>query len=258
MNILYILLALGIVGHAINMYCDRILSIFPNGTLKLVNYSKLKEGDYAAKLMEGVSPSVPMRSGVLGVFAIVLEFCGYAALAAYAYQKAPVYGAILFAGTTFACIVSSAYHLKCGLVEYMFLKYGRDERAKGMMLDLMGSGASLRLCSLGMITFYITLMVAIITGAIGFPIWALVFTILPIFIVMFPLQIVGHAAYRRDGVNAWLDVPDLTAKGLLRGHFSPLTVLFLRSPSLARIFCKNHEKSLDKRPDSRYNNQCCG
>ena len=69
MNILYILLALGIVGHAINMYCDRILSIFPNGTLKLVNYSKLKEGDYAAKLMEGVSPSVPLRSGVLGVFA---------------------------------------------------------------------------------------------------------------------------------------------------------------------------------------------
>ena len=178
MNILYILLALGIIGHAINMYCDRILSIFPNGTLKLANYSKLKDGDYAAKLM-------------LGVFAIVLEFCGYAALAAYAYQKAPVYGAILFAGTTFACIVSSAYHLKCGLAEYMFLKYGRDERAKGMMLDMLRSGASLRLCSLGMITFYSTLMVAIITGAIGFPIWALVFTILPIFIVMFPLQIVG-------------------------------------------------------------------
>ena len=170
----------------INIYCDRILSIFPNGTLKLVNYSKLKESDYTAKLMEGVSPNVPMRSGVLGVFSIVLEFCGYAALAAYAYQKAPVYGAI-----PFACIVSSAYHLTCGLAEYMFLKYGRDERAKGMMLDLMGSGASLRLCSLGMITFYITLMVAIITGAIGFPIWALVFTILPIFIVMFPLQIVG-------------------------------------------------------------------
>ena len=35
MNILYILLALGIIGHAINMYCDRILSIFPNGTLHI-------------------------------------------------------------------------------------------------------------------------------------------------------------------------------------------------------------------------------
>lgn len=66
MNILYILLALGIIGHAINMYCDRILSIFPNGTLKLANYSKLKDGDYAAKLMEGVSPSVPMPFGRAG------------------------------------------------------------------------------------------------------------------------------------------------------------------------------------------------
>ena len=200
MNILYILLALGIIGHAINMYCDRILSIFPNGTLKLANYSKLKDGDYAAKLMEGVSPSVPMRSGVLGVFAMANKtFSGYIGgqlvdavlVGGETFVLMLLFGAILFAGTTFACIVSSAYHLKCGLAEYMFLKYGRDERAKGMMLDLMGSGASLRLCSLGMITFYITLMVAIITGAIGFPIWALVFTILPIFLAMFPLQIVG-------------------------------------------------------------------
>ena len=257
MNILYILLALGIIGHAINMYCDRILSIFPNGTLKLANYSKLKDGDYAAKLMEGVSPSVPMRSGVLGVFAIVLEFCGYAALAAYAYQKAPVYGAILFAGTTFAGIVSSAYHLKCGLAEYMFLKYGRDERAKGMMLDLMGSGASLRLCSGD---------AGILRHADGryhhrrdwLPDLGARVHDSPDFHRHVPPANRRHAAYRRDAVNAWLDVPDLTAKGLLRGHFSPLTVLFLRSPSLARIFCKNHENSLDKRPDSRYNNQCCG
>lgn len=236
------------------MYCDRILSIFPNGTLKLVNYSKLKEGDYAAKLMEGVSPSVPMRSGVLGMFSIVLEFCGYAALAAYAYQKAPVYGAILFVGMTFACIVSSAYHLKCGLAEYMFLKYGRDERAKGMMLDLMGSGASLRLCSLG--NDYV------LHHPDGcyhhrrdwLPDLGARVHDSPDFHRHVPPANRRHAAYCRDGVNAWLDVPDLTAKGLLRGHFSPLTVLFLRLPSLARIFCKNHENSLDKRPDSRYNN----
>lgn len=191
MNILYILLALGIIGHAINMYCDHILSIFPNGTLKLANYSKLKDGDYAAKLMEGVSPSVRCVQACWACLPSCWSSADTRHWRRMRTQKAPVYGAILFVGTTFACIVSSAYHLKCGLAEYMFLKYGRDERAKGMMLDMLRSGASLRLCSLGMITFYITLMVAIITGAIGFPIWALVFTILPIFIVMFPLQIVG-------------------------------------------------------------------
>ena len=31
LTIMKIMLVLGIIGHALNMYCDRILSIFPNG-----------------------------------------------------------------------------------------------------------------------------------------------------------------------------------------------------------------------------------
>ena len=191
MNVLKLMLLMGILGHAGNMYCDRILSIFPNGTLKLANMNKIKEDGYAAKLMEGVSPDVPLRSGVLGVFSIVLEYFGYLALATYTYQRAPVFGVIMFLGTTFTCIVSSAYHLKCCLAEYVFMKFGRDAKAKDMMLDIMSCGSALRLCYLGLLAYIITLIVAILTGAIGFPIWALIFTILPIFIVMFPLQIVG-------------------------------------------------------------------
>ena len=191
MPIMKIMLIAGIIGHAINMYCDRIISIFPNGTLKLANVNKIKEGNFAAKLMEGVAPGVPLRSGVLGVFAIVLEFFGYLALATYTYQQAKVFGVIMFLGTTFSCIVSSAYHLKCCLAEYVFLKCGRDERAKELMLDLMSCGGALRGCYLGLLVYIITLIAAIVTGAIGFPIWALIFTILPIFILMFPLQIIG-------------------------------------------------------------------
>lgn len=186
-----IMLVLGIIGHAINMYCDRILSIFPNGTLKLANMDKLKEDGFAAHLMDGVSPNVPLRSGVLGVFSIVLEFCGYAALAAYTYQRAPVFGVIMFFGTLYSCIISSAYHLKCCLAEYVFLKYGRDARALDEMLDIMNCGGALRSCYIGLLTYIVTLFIAIVTGAIGFPIWAAFFTILPIFIVMFPLQIIG-------------------------------------------------------------------
>lgn len=53
MTMLKIMLAAGMIGHAINLYCDRILSIFPNGTLKLANVRKLREDGFAAKLMEG-------------------------------------------------------------------------------------------------------------------------------------------------------------------------------------------------------------
>lgn len=38
-----LLLALGILGHALNMYCDRILSVFPNGTLKLEDMNTIGE-----------------------------------------------------------------------------------------------------------------------------------------------------------------------------------------------------------------------
>lgn len=191
MIVLRIMLIAGIIGHALNMYCDRILSIFPNGTLKLANIQKIREGDFAAKLMEGVSPDVPLRSGVLGVFAIVLEFLGYTALAAYTYEHAKVFGMIMFLGTAFTSIVSSAYHVKCGLAEYVFLKYGRDERAKEWMLDLMDCGPALRSCYLGLVVYIVTLITAIVTGAIGFPMWAVFFTILPIFILLFPFQIIG-------------------------------------------------------------------
>lgn len=191
MTFFQIMLLLGILGHAINMYCDRILSIFPNGKLMLKNYQKIREEGYAAKLMEGVSPSVPLRSGVLGVFSIVLEFCGYSGMAAYVFQHAKVPGAILFFSTAYSCIVSSAYHLKCGLAQYLFLKYGRTEQAKNIMLDLMDCGPALRSCYVTLLTYMVVLFIAIVTGAIGFPVWAVIFTILPLFVALFPFQIVG-------------------------------------------------------------------
>lgn len=33
LTILKAILVCGIIGHAINMYCDRLLSIFPNGVI---------------------------------------------------------------------------------------------------------------------------------------------------------------------------------------------------------------------------------
>ena len=39
----------GIVGHAINMYCDRILSIFPNGTIKFDNIKEIEKDGVLAE-----------------------------------------------------------------------------------------------------------------------------------------------------------------------------------------------------------------
>ena len=150
--------ALGIVGHAINMYCDRILSIFPNGTIKFDNIKEIE------------------KDGVLAV---------------YTFERSQILGGVMFVAITFSCILGAAYHVKCGFAEYVFLQLGRDRTAKYMMLDLLNCAPILQACGVGVFVYIVTLIIAIVTGIIGFPLWALLFTIVPIILLLFPFKIVG-------------------------------------------------------------------
>lgn len=190
-TMLRVMIALGIVGHAINMYCDRILSIFPNGTIKFDNIKEIEKDGVLAEMMKGVPASVPLRSGVLGAFALVLEFFSYFALAVYTFEQSQILGGLMFVVITFSCILGAAYHIKCGLAEYVFLQLGRDRTAKDMMLDLLNSASVLQLCGVGLVVYIVLLIIAIITGIMGFPLWALVFTIVPFVLLLSPFKIVG-------------------------------------------------------------------
>lgn len=186
-----LMIALGIVGHAINMYCDRILSIFPNGTIKFDNIKEIEKDGVLAEMMEDVPASVPLRSAVLGAFALVLEFFSYFALAVYTFERSQILGGVMFVTITFSCIVGAAYHVKCGLAEYAFLQLGRNRTAKDMMLDLLNNAAVLQLSGVGLVVYIVALIIAIATGIIGFPLWALLFTIVPFVLLLSPFKIVG-------------------------------------------------------------------
>lgn len=116
--ILKIGLVLGMIGHAVNLWCDRALSITPNGKITLATMKEIDNPKGMEKLYEGVDASVPMKSAVLGVMSLVLQFFGY-------------------------------------------------------------------------ILYVVALMVSICMGVCGLPLWALVFTVLPILIVLFPFKIIG-------------------------------------------------------------------
>ena len=186
-----IMIALGIVGHAINMYCDRILSIFPNGTIKFDNIKEIEKDGVLAEMMEDVPASVPLRSAVLGAFALVLEIFSYFALAVYTFERSQILGGVMFVTITFSCILGAAYHVKCGFAEYVFLQLGRDRTAKDMMLDLLNCAPILQTCGVGVFVYIVTLIIAIVTGIIGFPLWALLFTIVPFVLLLSPFKIVG-------------------------------------------------------------------
>lgn len=186
-----VMIALGIIGHGINMYCDRILSIFPRGTIKFANIKEIEKDGVLAEMMEGVPAAVPLRSAVLGAFALVLEFFSYFALEVYTFERSRILGGVMFVAITCSCILGAAYHVKCGFAEYVFLKLGRDRKAKDMMLDLLNCAPVLRVCGVGLFAYIVALIIAIVTGIIGFPLWALLFTIVPIILLLFPFKIVG-------------------------------------------------------------------
>ena len=102
-----VMIALGIIGHAINMYCDRILSIFPNGTIKFDNIKEIEKDGVLAEMMEGVPAAVPLRSAVLGAFALVLEFFSYFALAVYTFERSQILGGMMFVAITCSCILGA-------------------------------------------------------------------------------------------------------------------------------------------------------
>ena len=69
-TILKLLLLLGIIGHACNMYCDRILSIFPNGQLKLENFKDLNNEKKWHTFLKGY----PQNFTILPIFILLFPF----------------------------------------------------------------------------------------------------------------------------------------------------------------------------------------
>lgn len=191
LTVLRIMLASGIAGHALNMYCDRLLSVFPNGMLKLEDLKDIGNEGKMAKLLEGVSADVPMRSAILGAFSLLLQFFGYFAITAYIYGHSVWYGSILFVSIALFLIIGTAHHVKYGLVEYVFIKLGRDDRTKALMLDLYNSAPVTRICYAGYLVFIFTLIAAIVSGTAALPLWAALFTILPLLLILAPFRIIG-------------------------------------------------------------------
>lgn len=191
MEILKIGLIFGIIGHVINMWCDRVLSITPNGKLTFSTMNDINDPQKMAELYEGVDSSVPMNSAILGAFALFLHYLGYISIAHFIGTYSNILGTILFVCASLFAILGVGLHVKYALSLWMFIKGGRDEKSHKLFTELYHGGNATKLCYLGYIGYILTLILAIFMNIGGLPLWALIFTVLPIFIVLFPFKIIG-------------------------------------------------------------------
>lgn len=191
MIILKIGLILGMIGHAINMWCDRALSITPNGKLTLTTMNDINDSKKMAKLYEGVNASIPMKSAILGVFSLVLEYFGYFSISYFIWTYSNILGFILFICATIFAILGSGHHVKYALGVWMFIKGGRDEKSYKLLNGLYNEGKETKFAYIGYIGYVATLIISICIGIGGLPIWSLIFTVLPVFIILCPFKIIG-------------------------------------------------------------------
>lgn len=189
--LLEIMLALGIAGHAINRWCDYVLAVYPNGKITIDTMNDVNDESKMAHLMKGTDPDLPFKSAMYGVVSLFMEFLGYTAIALYISEYHRIFGGILFLCAALFAILGSGHHVKYALGVWMFIKGGCSKTSYQHLNELYNKIPVTKAAYIGYVLFVVTLIAAIVSGVTPLPLWAVIFTVLPVFVAMIPFKIIG-------------------------------------------------------------------
>ena len=134
----------------------------------------------------------PMRSMVLGAFAMTEAFPGYLVLGVWMLPQSPVCGALMLAGGILFLLPGVAHHVFCGAVEWFYLRMNKTEEAWAAIVEFFKkTSATMYVCYFGLLIFAVSFFIAFVTGTTALPRWACVFNTLPVFLLLSPFRIVG-------------------------------------------------------------------
>ena len=189
LTVIKILLLIACLGHVLCCFCDRAITYTPQGRF---NFNDLNDNKKLSALFEGASLKNQLFSMLAGVLALTMACFGYFALYEYVGAFSSVYGTILLISFVLFIVAGTAHHVFCGVVEWFYIRMGRTEEARVAILEFFKKTVStMYVCYIGLLVFSITLFVAVVSGVTGLPRWACIFSVIPLFIAMFPFRIVG-------------------------------------------------------------------
>ena len=177
------------IGHLLCWYCDCLITYTPDGRFSA---KMLKDNDQLSELLKRMPLKRSMRSIVLGIFALIMSFCGFLSLCDWMRQFSGTYAALMIIGAVSftACVIP--HHVICGLVEWFYIRLGRtDEARKAVLLFFRKTSATMIICYAGLLLFSAAFFSAAVTGTTSLPRWACVFNTLPLFVLISPLKIAG-------------------------------------------------------------------
>ena len=107
------------IGHLMCWYCDCLITYTPDGRFSA---KMLNDNEQLSELLKDMPLKRPMRSIMLGVFALIMSFCGFLALSEWMRQFSSVYAVIMLIGAVVFTTCVIPHHVICGLVEWLYIK----------------------------------------------------------------------------------------------------------------------------------------
>ena len=100
-------LLLACAAHLTLLHCDRIITLLDGGRF---DFRALNDNEKLSAVMGDTPLERPMRSMVLGAFAMTAAFPGYLVLGVWMLPQSPVCGALMLAGGILFRLPGVAHH----------------------------------------------------------------------------------------------------------------------------------------------------
>ncbi|MCM1082219.1 MAG: hypothetical protein NC393_00820 [Clostridium sp.] len=176
-----ILLFTAFIGHLICWVSDLLLAYAPGGKFQ---FECLKDNEKMSKVFEGMPLTRPLTSMLLGLFALMMSFCGYLGLFEWMKQFSIPCAVVMMTSEVFFFIPVAAHHVFCGTVEWFYIRLGRTEEARQVVLEFFKkTSATMYVCYLGLLVSSVTFFVAVVMGYTPIPRWGCICNVLPFYIL---------------------------------------------------------------------------
>ena len=183
------ILIVAMIGHILNVYCDRLLFCTPSGQF---NTSDLKDNEKMAAVFKTMSENAPIRSLVLGTLSMCMQFFGYLALGMWMRQFSFLWANLIIFGAAILYTFGLAYHVVGCAAEWIYIKNDCTEQGRKLTEDFFTKSTPTMVgCFVGIIIISVALFVPVVMGMTSLPVWACVINLLLLYLVQAPFNIPG-------------------------------------------------------------------
>ena len=149
-TLLKCLLPLACAAHLALLYCDRIITLLDGGRF---DFRLLNDNEKLSAVMGATPTERPLRSMVLGAFAMTAAMPAYLALGAWVLPQSPVCGALMLADGILFLLPGVAHHVFCGAVEWFYLHMNKTEEARAAIVEFFKkTSVTMYVCYFGLLT----------------------------------------------------------------------------------------------------------